>query len=373
MRYNLAITASYLATISYASPGLVSPGSGIFARGAAPSLDGLPAEVQAAFTGKPIFASDFSGPAGAFQSPDWQYYNATGDTAPVNAEREIYPETGQTCALSGNGLQFAPKKDSSGNIISCRLSSTGSWQAKEGEKIIFAANLQLGTGTSPLNGFWPAFWALGENGRSGPKTPWPQCGEIDTMENINGANEIHSTVHCGPACKDNPGSYDGITATTPYTIGKTATFAHVIDRTVKGSETITFYVNGQSLNVIEQASVDAASWTVLAGSPFYIVMNVAIGGSWPESVTPFNPDLPMGPESGMLVNWVQVLSSSSSGAASPGASPQVPSSSSSGAAASVASPAAPGIAAAAPVASPGAPVVEAAVPARKRATRSFTA
>lgn len=311
MRYNLAITAACLAATSYALPGPASPSSGIFARGGAPNLDGLPAEVQAAFPGKPVFVSDFSGPAGAFQSPAWEYYNATGKIETVNKERQIYPQTGQPCELTGQGgLQFTPKKNAAGNIISCRLSSTGSWQAQKGEKIIFAANIKLGTGTGSLNGFWPAFWALGQSMRSG--TEWPFCGEIDTMENINAANEIHSTVHCGPACNDPT----GIPTTAPYTMGQTATFAHVIDRTVEGSETITFYVNGQSLKEIKQGDVkDAASWTALAHSPFFIVMNVAIGGQWPEGKAQFDPNLPLGPETGMLVNWVQVLKSSVSGAA----------------------------------------------------------
>ncbi len=33
-------------------------------------------------------------------------------------------------------------------------------------------------------GMWPAFWMLGESIHHG--TPWPQCGELDIMERVNG-------------------------------------------------------------------------------------------------------------------------------------------------------------------------------------------
>ena len=42
-------------------------------------------------------------------------------------------------------------------------------------------------------GMWPAFWLLGENiGAVG----WPECGEIDIMENIGkNPNEIYGSTH----------------------------------------------------------------------------------------------------------------------------------------------------------------------------------
>src|SRR5258707_10475931 len=41
------------------------------------------------------------------------------------------------------------------------------------------ASLQLPDTTNP--GLWPAFWSLGNSITTG--TPWPNCGEVDFMEN----------------------------------------------------------------------------------------------------------------------------------------------------------------------------------------------
>ena len=364
MRYNLAVTTACLAATSVASPSPTSPSSGVSRRDGLGLLSQLPANVVSSFTADPVFSDNFSGPAGAFQDAKWQYYNGSGTTKPVNDETEIYPQQGQTCALSGqNTLQIAPQKVG-GNLVSCRLSSAQSWKAEIGQKIAFVANLRLGTSTQKLGGFWPAFWALGEDGRSGPNTPWPTCGEIDTMENINGDGIIHSTVHCGPACKDNPGAYEGITGMTTgdaYTMGDYATFAHIIDRTDpdETQHSITFYVNQVQVNKVtyanlvgNDASTAKASWAALTDAPFYIVMNVALGGGWPG---PVDPNLPMGLASGMEVKGVEVHLTG--GAAASGA----PAASTPAASAGVTAAPAPSGSAAAPA------------PAQKRATSSFTA
>src|SRR5262249_4244868 len=41
-------------------------------------------------------------------------------------------------------------------------------------------------------GMWPAFWMLGENINT---VGWPQCGEIDIMEQVNNDPTTHATAH----------------------------------------------------------------------------------------------------------------------------------------------------------------------------------
>src|SRR5262249_56754068 len=55
----------------------------------------------------------------------------------------------------------------------------------------FEARMQIPRG----QGIWPAFWLLGANADA---VGWPDCGEIDIMENIGREpNTVHGTLH-GP-------------------------------------------------------------------------------------------------------------------------------------------------------------------------------
>jgi beta-glucanase (GH16 family) len=55
-------------------------------------------------------------------------------------------------------------------------------------KIEVRAKLPTGKGT------WPAIWMLGNSIREG--SGWPQCGEIDIMENVGyNPRVIHANIH----------------------------------------------------------------------------------------------------------------------------------------------------------------------------------
>src|SRR4029077_8038491 len=55
----------------------------------------------------------------------------------------------------------------------------------------FEARIRIPRG----QGMWPAFWLLGANDH---QVGWPQCGEIDIMENVGKEpGVVHGTVH-GP-------------------------------------------------------------------------------------------------------------------------------------------------------------------------------
>ena len=71
---------------------------------------------------------------------------------------------------------------------SARLITKGRFEPTYGR---FEARIQIPRG----QGIWPAFWMLGANIAA---VGWPQCGEIDIMENIGREPfMVHGTIH-GP-------------------------------------------------------------------------------------------------------------------------------------------------------------------------------
>jgi beta-glucanase (GH16 family) len=131
-------------------------------------------------------------------------------------------------------------------------------------------------------GMWPAFWMLGDSIRHG--TQWPRCGELDIYEQVNGDGVAHGTVHCdhegGGACNEPHGRG----ASTNIPDRDFHNWSIVIDRTSRNwrSETVEWARDGQVFHKLSGADIgDEGVWGTLAHSPYYILLNVAVGGTWP--------------------------------------------------------------------------------------------
>ena len=190
----------------------------------------------------------------------WTY--DTGNGGWGNNELEDYTSRTNNAFEAGGYLHLIAKSESYGgsSYTSARLKSQGlfSWQYG---RIEWRAQMPAGVA------FWPALWLLGTNISS---IGWPQCGEIDVMEN-NGSNPgtVQGSLHSG---SDETGYFNFIgddSATNFHT--------YSLDWTTNA---ILFSVDG---HVYENQS----NWTSSAGSypfpfnqPFFIIMNLAIGGNY---------------------------------------------------------------------------------------------
>jgi beta-glucanase (GH16 family) len=130
------------------------------------------------------------------------------------------------------------------------------------------------------------------------QTGWPQCGEVDIMENAGGAPQTnHGSLH-GPG----PGSSNAATLTAAYTMPGGTTLAddfhtYAIDWTPDG---IWFSVDGQLYETQspDTATEHSASWVF--DHPFFIILNLAVGGTLPGD--PSGTSFPQE----MKVDWVRV-------------------------------------------------------------------
>src|SRR5580698_10766361 len=173
-----------------------------------------------------VWSDEFNGSAGSPPNPsNWNYDLGGGGWG--NGEAETYTNSPNNVFQDGQGnLVIQAIRDSSGNFTSARL-QTGSpgastqtadlsWQYGRIE-----ARIQLPFG----QGVWPAFWMLGENIGT---VSWPQCGEVDIMENFgtfnNNATVNNGTIHGPTSSSAGAGDYnggDGIGASTTLPFGET--------------------------------------------------------------------------------------------------------------------------------------------------------
>jgi beta-glucanase (GH16 family) len=260
-----------------------------------------------------VWADPFLGPEGTLPDTyhNWNVISAGPNTG--NNEVETYTSNTNNVCLSGNpqgGLWIQPQRDGNGNWTSGRLESIPSFACDAGGLMILQANLITGLSpSSQQNGIWPAFWALGESIRSSG-VPWPQCGEWDIMENSSGANFTLASLHYGTgSTEQSQGGGGNSQAYQTITLGQFNTYTLLVDRTPSTwqEETITWFLNGfEWFSVSGEQVGDPNLWANVAHSPFYAVLNVAVGTNFPGAGNNGQPDgnTATGLGSGMQVSYV---------------------------------------------------------------------
>ena len=242
------------------------------------------------------WADDFDGPAGA--APDAsRWTHETGGSGWGNNELEYYTDGTGNAALDGAGhLVITARQENpagygcwygSCQYTSARLDTASHFTQQYGR---FEARIKLPRG----QGMWPAFWMLGDNiGTAG----WPGCGEIDVMENVGfEPSTVHGSIH-------GPGYSGGSPLTGTYTLGSGGfaddfhTFA--VDW---APDSVTFSVDGNVYETHTPADTNGNPWVF--DHPFYLLLNLAVGGNWPGS-----PDGTTSFPQQMIVDYVHVYDS----------------------------------------------------------------
>ncbi|WP_086785544.1 glycoside hydrolase family 16 protein, partial [Streptomyces caniscabiei] len=264
-----------------------------------------------------VFVDDFNGAAGTgVSTSNWQY--ATGTSypgGPANwgtGEVETMTNSTSNVSLDGNGnLRITPIRDAAGRWTSGRIETNRTdFQPPAGGKLRVESRLQMPnvTGTA-AEGYWPAFWMLGAPYR-GNYQNWPSVGELDIMENVQGRNQVWATMHCGtnPGGPCNETTGIGNSTACPGTTCQSGfhTYTMEWDRSVT-PETIRFSVDGTQFHSVNANQVDATTWTNATNHGFFVILNVAMGGAFPDA---FGDGLDGDTRSGvpMVVDYVQVLS-----------------------------------------------------------------
>ena len=265
-----------------------------------------------------VWRDDFDGGQGHLpSSDDWIVDTGTGYPGGASSwgtgEIQTYTADPSTIALDGRGnLTITPRRDDAGAWTSARVETRRSdFTAPEGGVLRIEGRLRMPdvAGDAAL-GYWPAFWALGAPYR-GDYWNWPDVGEIDVAENVDGVDRVWGVLHCGTASGgpcDEPEGRAG-TAVCPGSPCRSAfhTYRFEWDRGVS-PDRLRWYVDEQEFHSVGAADVDAVAWAAMTShSGFFLLLDVAVGGGFPDAVagvdTPTAATVPGEP---MVVDHVSV-------------------------------------------------------------------
>ena len=238
-----------------------------------------------------VWSDEFSGANGSLPDSS-KWIMETGGGGWGNHELESYTNRAQNVHVRKGKLVITAKKETykgadgiTREYTSARLKTLGLFEQKYGR---FEARIKIPRG----QGMWPAFWMLGNNIGT---VDWPDCGEIDIMENIGKEpDKVHGTIH-GPGYSGANGLGESYTLPS----GKFADAFHIFAVEWEPSA-IRFYVDGHLYETRTPADLPAGKKWVY-DHPFFILLNVAVGGDWPG-----NPDPTTIFPQQMLVDYVRV-------------------------------------------------------------------
>jgi len=256
-------------------------------------------------SGTLVWSDEFSNSTGVPAQPDptvWTY--DTGNGGFGNQELETYCAWGSSTAPCSTAnpseyvgpdgyLHIVAQNPSTNVYTSARLKTQGLFSFQYGR-------LEFRAMVPEAQGFWPAAWSMGNNIAT---VNWPACGEMDVLERVNAAGNPDwnaGSIH-GPGFT---GSNIGTTYNFPS--GQTAGGAFHTYGMVWSPGSVKYYIDDPShpyatFTPSSISGFSGAKWPFDGGQSNFIIMNLAIGGSWPGSpngTTPFPSE--------MLVDYVRI-------------------------------------------------------------------
>jgi beta-glucanase (GH16 family) len=240
-----------------------------------------------------VWWDEFEEPAGTpLDANKWKHDIGGGGWG--NNELQSYTNFARNAAHDGNGrfVITAIRETYTGadgrtrDYTSARVNTAGKFTTKYGR---IEARMRLPIG----RGIWPAFWMLGDNIGT---ARWPGCGEIDIMEHVgHQASTVYGTLH-------GPGYSGGNSISASYTLPNSERFTdafHVF--AVEWEPNVVRWYVDSTLYVTRTPASLPAGTTWVYDHPFFIIMNLAVGGYWPgapDSNTVFPQTL--------TIDWVRV-------------------------------------------------------------------
>jgi beta-glucanase (GH16 family) len=224
---------------------------------------------------KLIWSDEFNGDS--IDTNHWEFETGNNNGW-GNGELEFYTGRPDNAYVSNGVLHIVARRENTNgfSFTSARMKSEGLFAQKYG-RFEFRAKFP------PGKGYWPALWLMPNNSAYGG---WPSCGEIDVVENKGDYPAVvQGTIHYADAQGGHLQSTD--LYTFPQSDGANDFHTYLLEWT---TNSIGWYVDNQLYEVQTNWSTANAPYPAPFNQPFYIIMNLAIGGAYvgdPDTNTVF--------------------------------------------------------------------------------------
>lgn len=227
-----------------------------------------------------VWGDEFDGDS--LNRDDWNV--ETHEKGWVNSELQEYVDSEENIQVKDRKLVINPVKKVSSiesndaALTKEAVSYTSGRISTQNKQTFIYGRFECRAKVPKGQGYLPAFWLMAND--ENVYGQWPRCGEIDCMEVMGQeTNKAYGTIHYGNPHAQSQGTY--------YTGENEKDFSedfHVFTCDWEPGK-ITWYVDG----VKYHEESDWHSTTVGQGTltypapfdqPFYIVLNLAVGGSW---------------------------------------------------------------------------------------------
>lgn len=243
---------------------------------------------------KLVWEDDFSKDGGKIDPKKWAFKIDGGGNG--NHEAQYYTDDPKNARIENGVLLITALKETKAwaKYTSAKLWTKGLYSVMYGR---IEACIKVPT---PQLGNWPAFWMMPDE--PSPYGGWPQCGEIDILEMVNDTKTVYGTMHFGTTWRDK----EGAQTTAPN--NDFSTDYHIYGIEWEANE-FRLYLDGKFYGKINKWSTPKAPYPAPFNQKFYIILNLALGGDWPNNVVSPKRNLPdpdaKFPQT-MSVKWVRV-------------------------------------------------------------------
>jgi len=233
-----------------------------------------------------VWSDEFSG--NSLNPANWSYEYGAGGWG--NDELQTYTASPENVHVRDGNLVlkavYGPDGAGGLGYTSARIITKGKTEFRYGK---VAARIRLPFGQGP----WPAFWLLGSgNSEEG----WPDCGEIDIMESGRVQGIVSGALHFRAGHGYHQGLYKetqipGDTSENAYHVYAVEWDNGEISWSIDGIKYFTGPINTAEMHAFHK--------------PFFIILNLAVGGPETFYTGKKPPDVSVFPQS-MYVDWVRV-------------------------------------------------------------------
>jgi hypothetical protein len=207
-----------------------------------------------------VWSDDFDG--SRLDKSKWNLIRGGGGFG--NQEQQFYTDHSGNVRVEQGVLKITAKCEeyAGHHFTSAKLQSKQKGDWGPGHRVEVRARLPQGKGT------WPAIWMLPTENAYGR---WPKSGEIDIMEAVGCTEDkVYGTVHTE--------AYNHLQHTEKYNSMRTnvdAWHTYTIEWT---TSQISWFVDGHLYHSFAPSSQSSDKWPF--DRHFFLILNLAVGGSW---------------------------------------------------------------------------------------------